>query len=888
MSRINLDTNRKVKINTRTYAKLISQGYVDDGVNLSIPVMRYKIQYHNRTIKATSAAVQKFLDIGYRLVGDELIAPEAIITTFQYEGIEDFMRAFDSATLDWLISLSGIVKINEVSIHGKTKNQLNKSFVQLFYEPDFDGEIRVLYQPFVLSEYGVLYEGLGNCVIKLFEDHLKDNNKENPELVKMLYERFEDGFFNVDFEYLAQKLGSKIIISSPLSKQKYGSCSKMPNLYISVNNNHAILTKEKDKPIVFVDDIDTLVYSNKHSVVNYMLGSTFITNDVIYKNRVLKVEDRSYDVENCTFTFGSEITYFMKLFLSDNPNLIEINKFHKNIEAIRTISQHGILYANQTNPTTKYTYDLKKAYTNFYQWGIYEGLPTDLDSCITEQAFTNDLLEYAGFGLITYDDLYNKSLTERWVSFPYIKMLIRQNRKFSFKYGLISRNKINLNTACFENAPKGMFHKVLGRLNAASSCSTYTTTDPLLAHAGLSSLSHTVSSENNETILYFAKKFVDAPNSHYYPYLGSYIQCYTEIMIEELAFSTLSAGGSILSVWVDEISLSMPFEGFTSKTFGLIEHFHTDKVSKIDFTKIDVNYKEPKIPIKMSKNFNSILQNKGNKIKITGAAGTGKTYINNQLSDQIDMELLTPTHEAGQQYVENGNTYKTVALKLTTRSYANNIIVDECSMVNSKDCKDLETLNPNLFIITGDDRQLEPVEGEPIDDTEYNIIELTQNFRQAIDPEFSRKLNILRLNSNTDEKFGTPINENDAINLVKAGGIIACITNSRVKKFNILCNDGLDFKNGSRVRFIKNKLNKGIYKGLMGVIEGGLIKSKNNTYDLETYKSDIELAYAMTVHKLQGRTLKNKMVYDNIKTTFRNIRYTAYSRLIQECDLYIL
>jgi hypothetical protein len=906
MSRINSLTNRKIKIGKRAYNNLISQGFIDDGVSIRLPSPILKIENHNRTIKQDDPAYDNFIRLGYTLDNNILRAPEPIRTSYTFDNdSHTFINEITKPIYESIANLDGVVKINGFSIRNidgvvVSYSKFITSIIRDMYShlEEKTYTLNIVWSPNVLPEFGVLYNSSNdqNCVIKLFEAHLIEQDKNDPELIKLLYERYGSGFFIFDFEYIATKLQAKIHVKSPFSTKIYGKNTRWKNLYLTVNNNHSTKTIKQKREVVWVDNIDDILHTVIDDLIDYRKDSAILTNTHIYKNKVLKVVDndtiREYDVLNTPFNFYSEIGYYMNKFLLDNPKLIEIKPTHKNIEAIRTISQHGLTYITDRD-CKHYCYDIKGAYTNFQNWDIYEGIPTDLDSCVC--VYSESLLEYAGFALITYKDLYNSNFLQnqssitRWVSFPYIKMLNRQNRPFVFSYALISRNKTDLNLSAFQSPTvhKRDWHKVIGRINKKMKTETFTTTDPLIAYSGLSSLSHTVVSQGHTHILHFASRLVDKPNSSYYPHISAYIQFYTEILLDELAFECQKLGGNVLGVWIDEIITDIPME--------VSNLWHTDKISKITTYKNPIFYKPIVEPVKYSSVFNNILQNKGNRIKITGIAGSGKSYMSNQLSNQMELEILTPTHESGQQFTDRGHTYQTVQAKIKRHTSTNNILVDECSMINDDTRLELEALNPNLLLFTGDDKQLDPVEGIPLDDSTYTIYELTTAFRQASDPEFARKLNILRDNYKTELSFGTDINEEQAISIGKSGGIIACVINRRVNFFNSKCNDGMTLKVGSRVRFTKTVINK-YYNGLLGVvvedIEGSgilYVKTKYPTLIKLAGIKDIELSYAMTVHKLQGKTLKQPLVYDDmIHTNFRNIRYTAYSRLIRETDLYIL
>jgi hypothetical protein len=1015
MSRINSLTNRTVKLNTRTYAKLIAEGLIDDGVMLRKKQPMYKVDNHKKSVELNSEGYKKFLSIGYtpEVVGgvNTLVAPKLskITQSFSevvkpgevkydskydvydvepipYKRIRDslilkVLTEFNSDVLNYMKSGKyGGVKItarkvypyneddvvlytlNDVLQDTTTFKNAIKNYIYWWIKQAVRGmlnggiitlKIDVYFQTHVLPEFGVLYhsdeiENVKNCMITLFKEHMESQGKADNELIERLFEKYQDGFFQVDFEYLAQKVQAKIHVKSPLSTKIYGAQSKGKNLYINVNNNHASLSSKEEErgklDTEWVDDIDyylkDVVYNPETygTIKHYRKGITLMTSKKIYKNKVYKFHSENgvidFNAENIPFSFYSETGYYKNLFLKNNTQLIEIDKSekNKNLDAIKSISQHGIHYSVRNDGNTDgvyYTYDLKQAYTNYYKWHIYEGIPTDLDSCINNtnwETQKEEILNNTGFCLIEYVDLYNKTNTERWVSIPYVKMLIRQKRSFTFKYALISRNKTDLNLSDFidetkenglkDGVNKRQWHKVLGSINARYKKDTFCTTDPLISYAGLGSEYCTVKSQGEDINLYYATKTLDEPGNFYYPHVSSYIQFYSEIMLEEIAFEAQKKKeGRVMSVWVDEITVSVDMNdyfkskdmlGETKKECGVESniHFHTGKISKIQFMGVDVVYRTPINPGKFSKRFNGILQNRGNKVLLTGGAGCGKTHISSELSQQMNIDILTPTHEAGQQFIERGGKYETVAHKIayipeSGYKRSGNILIDECSMVNSDERDKLESLNPSLLLFTGDDKQLEPVEGVSMTlnlSDSYNIIELTANFRQMLDPEFSRKLNILRLNSETDEKFGTIITEHDAIDKVKNGGIFACQTNERVKYFNSLCNGGLDYVEGSRIRFKENKLKLGYHKGLLGVVckakKNGndifKVITHKNTFELHDVKNHIELAYAMTIHKLQGKTLKQAMVYDDKKPLFKNVRYTAYSRLIQERDLFIL
>ena len=125
---------------------------------------------------------------------------------------------------------------------------------------------------------------------------------------------------------------------------------------------------------------------------------------------------------------------------------------------------------------------------------------------------------------------------------------------------------------------------------------------------------------------------------------------------------------------------------------------------------------------------------------ILGSAGTGKTYLINQLIKKIDgkkMLRLAPTNKSA--LLINGQTldkfaYNMMNSKTNSTKYKNvdYVFVDEISMVCSKFILVLLSLkhyNPNIkFIISGDFYQLPPVQ-----DTTNKSVELSRALYELVD-----------------------------------------------------------------------------------------------------------------------------------------------------------
>ena len=118
-TRINSLTNRKIKIGTRAYNKLIADGMIDNGTHIIKPIRYITVENHTVKIEYDSRAYKKFVKIGYILdtATDELKAPAPYIYKQTYtrerRSIMNLKTDFNDEALDSLRTLKGIIRIND-------------------------------------------------------------------------------------------------------------------------------------------------------------------------------------------------------------------------------------------------------------------------------------------------------------------------------------------------------------------------------------------------------------------------------------------------------------------------------------------------------------------------------------------------------------------------------------------------------------------------------------------------------------------------------------------------------------------------------------------------------------------------------------------------------
>lgn len=311
---------------------------------------------------------------------------------------------------------------------------------------------------------------------------------------------------------------------------------------------------------------------------------------------------------------------------------------------------------------------------------------------------------------------------------------------------------------------------------------------------------------------------------------------------------------------------------------------------------------------------------------ITGGAGVGKTTVIQTLIDcytkyyaKKNILLVAPTGKASRRLAEKTNMPASTIHKALRKNPEDNytyysaenklpyrlIIVDESSMIDTSLMYDLlSAVEPTSKIIfVGDHNQLYPVGyGEPFFD-------------------FMKKLEVYRLKINHRQKEGTDILKN-ANNILQGKklengegfqvktidfddiGEIVLSNNENTQilspyndlnaQINAFLRKGeADFNVGDKVMTIKNT--KKYCNGDIGIVTkingGGTITVDIDGREVaitKAHREDLVLAYAITIHKMQGSEAERVIVFvpENDRLIDKRMLYTALTRAKSQLELY--
>lgn len=316
---------------------------------------------------------------------------------------------------------------------------------------------------------------------------------------------------------------------------------------------------------------------------------------------------------------------------------------------------------------------------------------------------------------------------------------------------------------------------------------------------------------------------------------------------------------------------------------------------------------------------------------ITGGAGTGKTSVIRTLIEcyagyygTSHILLTAPTGKASRRLAEKTGLPACTIHKALRKNpeddyvYYNEyrqmpyrlIIVDESSMIDMELMYDLlkATNKASKIVFVGDCNQLYPVGyGEPFFRfmNIMDVYHLQINHRQSEDTDILRTANKTLRNMPVCNGRGVTVREisEQEIDLILDSYMQEddCMESSQIispyNRFNAEINRKLrkgdaELNVGDKIMTVRNT--KDYSNGDIGMVTGidetgFILKINHHTVKVPvSHKNDITLAYAITVHKMQGSESDRVIVFLPKNSSMLNIRmlYTAFTRAKKELTVY--
>lgn len=428
---------------------------------------------------------------------------------------------------------------------------------------------------------------------------------------------------------------------------------------------------------------------------------------------------------------------------------------------------------------------------------------------------------------------------------------------------------------------------------------------------------------------YYQIEYVSEKTPWNFPVVSSYVKHHQKFNLFKQYNKLIASGIVPVAINVDGIEIKTKSDNL----FDIGKNEGQWKLEKVKLNKATQSMVIERIVPPLQQNFVEGIEFKPEYVlprflHLSGAGGNGKT------EEIIKLNLIykkicymAPTHEAVKNLLDRAKTMNT---KITANTYHKvfatssesrdsfdrskytHFILDECSMLSDGILNQIiSKLQPHQsLIMAGDFWQLPCVEGTQIYDNwtgissetykQFEIRELTKNWRQQHDSEFFELCQKLRNKLTIKEailileKLNTrvvPRNE-QLPNNTTLDDIHICGINEQVNYEN----SKYDFQVGSKIMCnitCKDREGNKVPNGSIGIITHCWVDGEDDFIKVDwgdsqsTFKgtkggvkgkSKFSLAYALTIHKSQGKTIKRNVIINPSRLFSKNHLYVALTR----------
>lgn len=971
MSVINPNTNRSVKVDSKSFKNLLKEFNYDKQTKILIPKNKTKYAYSDnkqhyillsklpkeyekkndivklkkeyisaptgRLIKRDGRAYKKYINDGYKAINDILLKPS------ESEIIDD--PTFEKITRSILkntkiviatVSPQGLPMFKFTIVHYYTSS---KKFDIWFKNLQYNYDIYSL--EFIKSnekiKFGVSYDGKLNCFISCVEEHLnKQARKCKLKTIKEFFETYEDGVFEDDIEEIANYYKLFIKIYENKNVYEYGKKEYVKNkriLKLKYHNNHVInitnynndieqeikekftfISSNEEKTEIIKYDPEGGINNMKFGVDNNnitleeklkefskdelnsivsinsdcQLSITGITLQTKEKQTIYKYSHHfGIELEDNEYTIYNRVSNEIFDYFTEKPQTIK-----SDLEITNQLCHNQMFYNGELiKPGIEYkVIDIKNAYDNFGE------LPTDLLIKIN----TDKLHDELGFYFITYTCPIRNITISEWRFTEYIKILKKHNIKFTIQQAMLSSGKTTLDIEKlnskykyienYEKDTKRYFHIMLGKWQVYEFYESVISTD----HELYNKYGGVVYKINDYQNIYKLSIGKYTSTNNYYPHIVGAIHEYTN---SKLLDTILTYRLKPLRIWVDGIVLNeypkqYPeyFREETKQYKQELEPFiNTESHEDLDQSRINKYIELPKSKISA----------------ILGSAGTGKSFLINHISKNIDnCQILTPTRMVLRNFESDKKMTYQKYIQPTVNLTTELLLIDECTMLPKHLLNEIVKKCKCKVILFGDRKQLPVIEGEDIDYDSLEIKYLTYIYRQD-DPELIKNL-LYTFETGKLDYIKSYLTVKECI---KNKIVILSATNDEIERIN-----NIAYKS-SKGKKINETLKVGmpiivdnlylqslnLYTGDQGIIKSYDEKNKITIINIldenikltEKQLKHIKPAYSITYHRIQGQTINNNICINTrdihyFKEYQNNMLYVGVSRVKYLNQLHLL